>query len=806
MNRSPNNEFNPPKIIDLRPQVKRAVTAWYDLTAVRFLAFLIHLVMRFFIVVVGLLYRFLRLIGLFIVDLFFGIKNIFTDIKYAGTESGLILKRFLLVSLNLLLVIPRTLVVFLKRSFNLTSKTFKQVDRGIKRETKTLVRPRAKKHSLLFGVVNFIFILLVLASPFLLYNVWQKFTPVRTLALESTKSAISNLLFGANLISQQDFIGAEKVFNQASGNFIQAQENLKEINHSLLNIASVLPNDDFRLASESKSLLAAGSLAAQIGANLASAIAPVADKNTISFLDHFSAQTIEAIEEADTLVKTLKKINSDNLPTAYRAQFANLLSQVELLGPSLQEAVDLANQAAIFLGKKIDKRYLLVFQNNSEKRGPGGFIGSFALVDFSQGKMVKLTVPKGGSYDTEAGFYKKIIAPEPLWLVQPLWHFWDANWWPDWPKSAQKLEWFYEKSDGPTVDGVISLTPKVIEEILHVHGPVDMTKDYGVIITADNFWEVVQTFSEQKPDVTKEPKKIIGDLMSKLMTDLPQDLNTAKVLALVEVLEKNLDEKHILFYLHDQSLQSSVEQFGWDGAIKNTNQDYLLVTSTNIGGQKSDRAIKEDIKYRTEVLPDGQIIANLTISRQHTAYKNQPFIGVRNVSWMRIYVPQNSQLISSSGWRQPEQSYFEEPESNWQFDSDLNNERQAKVEPISGTKIYEENNKTVLANWSMVDPGQTIVLELKYRLPFTLTYTETPKDLITKIKNYFSPPTKPSYSLLVQKQPGATQTTFTSDLVINQGWQSFWHYPNDLQVTNQGWSITRALETDLYFIVLFDKK
>jgi len=77
-----------------------------------------------------------------------------------------------------------------------------------------------------------------------------------------------------------------------------------------------------------------------------------------------------------------------------------------------------------------------------------------------------MEVPSGGGYDTEAGLTEFIAAPEPLHLVDPLWHFWDANWWPDWEKSAKKLMWFYEKSDGPTVDGVISITPTVIEKII----------------------------------------------------------------------------------------------------------------------------------------------------------------------------------------------------------------------------------------------------------------------------------------------------------------------------------------------------
>jgi hypothetical protein len=340
---------------------------------------------------------------------------------------------------------------------------------------------------------------------------------------------------------------------------------------------------------------------------------------------------------------------------------------------------------------------------------------------------LNISVPKGGTYDTEAGLLERIVAPKPLWLLNPLWHFWDANWWPDWPTTARKLQWFYEKSDGPTVDGVISLTPTVIERLLAIHGPVDMTKEYGVIITAENFWSVTQAFSEQKPSVTKEPKKIIGDLMTRLSDDLPKNMSPEKTFALISMFETSLDQKQILLYFNNKELEQTVSSFGWDGKMKDTDNDYLMVTSTNIGGQKTDRVISETIDHTTEILPDGRIIDTLILTRQHTGIKRELFTGVRNVDWLRVYVPQNSKLIAASGFKQPDASYFSSPESTWKEDPDLQNENQASTDPESGTKMYSENGKTVFANWSMLDPGETIQIRLQYELPFRIS-AKTPGD------------------------------------------------------------------------------
>jgi len=754
MNNHYNNRPVPPdNIIDLRNLHKeRLKTAWYDLTAVRFIRYIFSVLVSLCIML--------------------------------GELAG---------------------EVFKKRAKNKITETVKEAKKEFIEETKVFSSPSRKKHSYIFKLVNFLFILCLIASPFLVYGAWRVTSSWRSNLLIKVEVAFSGLFEAKDFLQQENFNGAQDAFKTAGENFIAAQESLKDINQGLLELASILPNEKVKLASESKRVLAAGKISARLGADLAAAVSPTPQTNILGILERFNANAIPASEEAESLYQEMNKINVDNLPEEYREQFINLRKQAELLAPGLKEAVELSKRSLVFLGKNNDKRYLLVFQNNSEKRASGGFLGSFALVDVKKGQITNLTVPKGGSYDTEAGLYKRIIAPEPLWLVNPLWHFWDANWWPDWPTTARKLEWFYEKSDGPTVDGVISLTPTVIERLLAVHGPVDMTKDYGVVIDSNNFWELTQTFSEQKPDVTKEPKKIIGDLMTKLLEDIPKDMSQEKLLSLISVFESSLDEKHIMIYFNDPTLESSVKYFGWDGSVKETNKDYLMVVSSNIGGQKSDRMIKETINHQAEILPDGSIVVNLKIRREHTAPKNQQFVGFRNVNWLRIYVPEGSHLISSSGWRQPEQSYFSYPEKNWEEDPDLSNERNAITDPASSTKIYKEDNKTVFANWSMIDPGETAEIDLRYELPFKLS-TEKKTDWLNKLKDYFEILPSYKYSLLVQKQPGSQGTILNSSYKVSNGWEPIWNYPNDLKVDENGWNLEKTLDSDIFINILFHKQ
>ncbi len=692
---------------------------------------------------------------------------------------------------------------FTKTLGRIVSETAEQGAAGLRKDLRA-IRPElpSRPRSLAFGMVNFLLTVAIFIVPIFLYAQYRSLDSTRSRILDKTMGAVSSLFSAAGLLEEQKLPEANDAFSRAAGNFLEAQNELSAFNGLLLEAAKLLPSDTARQAGSSRHILAAGELSSRLGQKLTQAITtpPGQQPSVAVFIANFITRAEEALPDARQLEKEVAAIDPQAVPEPYRAQFTDLATKAAFLSGSLEEAVDLARQASVFLGDQTDKRYLLVFQNNSEMRGSGGFLGSYALVDLSRGEIKNLVVPKGGSYDTEAGLSRLVAAPEPLRLLNPLWHFWDANWWPDWPTSARKLQWFYENSNGPTVDGVISLTPDVIEGLIEVIGPIDLTKEYGVIITPENFWPVTQAFSEQKPAVTKEPKKIIGDLMTKIMEELPKRLTPDMTMKLVAMAETKLTQKQVLIYFNDRNLQASVKRFGWSGEIDRTDGDYLMVANSNIGGQKTDRVIRETLKHNAKILPDGSIVDTLTIIREHTGVKNELFTGVRNVNWLRAYVPQGSTLLSASGFAVPDAAYFQEADPAWELDEDLKSERAAATDPESGTKIYTEAGKTVFANWTMVDPGQTSVTTFTYRLPFSIAATE-PDGWFDKLKQLIVIDRAERYSLLVQKQPGAATTALETSLETTL--PTAWNYPADMEHEGAIWSYAAPLESDILTTFLF---
>jgi len=681
------------------------------------------------------------------------------------------------------------------------------------------------------SVLFFAFLLLILILPLKFFDFYQALNirELKNQVLGAGGRAIADLRRASESIQELDFNKASLNFSQAGSNFLDINNQLAEINNSLLALARLVPNEKIRFASEGKHLARAGEAVSNLGENLSLAFASLINKeqldynfangkisfvddyrkhNTLDVINNFIFYIGQALVDAARVNASLFEISVRSVPRDYRDEFQLLCEKSRIFENGLREFHNLANLAKIFLGEEKDKRYLVVFQNNTEMRASGGFLGSFALVDFSQGSIKNIEVPQGGSYDLKSGLEELVHTPDPMLLIGSRWYFHDANWWPDWPTTARKLMWFYEKSGGPSVDGVISFTPTVFENFLKIFGPLDLQDKYSITLNSNNFWQAVQSVVES-PEArqTRKPKKIIGDILAKLINEAPKRINPEMLTKLLVLGEESLSEKHILFYFRDQVLQDEVLKYGWDGKISETSRDYLAVINTNIMGEKSDRKMQEIINHQAEIQANGDIINTLEIKRIHTGHVGEFLSGVRNVNWMRIYVPQGSELLEASGFRAPDEKYFKKANPDFKIDPLIaKTEALAKVDMESGSKIYNEGDKTVFANWSMVNPGKTATIYVKYKLPFNVL-----KDRLSSKKSWrsllgFGQNQKYIYSLLVQKQSGSIGSKINSQVILDNNFYVLGRRPENIKVNYQGWDINSVLDTDKYWGIVFEER
>lgn len=670
------------------------------------------------------------------------------------------------------------------------------------------------------SLFSFIVLLFLLVLPFKAFSYYQSLdlSQLEGKVLGISEKAISDLKKAAQSFSELNMEGAQVHFSQAGNNFIQAQKELQEINNILLKLSRFAPGEKAKLASISKEVLAAGELASRMGNNLTGALDSLLkidfegeEKKIIQRIEGFEKEIAKAEENGEELNRILKNIDSEVLPKEYRSEFLGLREKISNFNRFVAELSNLTEKIKIFLGEEQDRKYLLVFQNSGELRATGGFMGSFALLEFSQGELENIEVPQGGSYDVDGSLNRLIAAPKPLQLVSNRWYFRDSNWWPDWSTSAQKIRWFYENSGGPTVDGVISFTPEVLGSILEITGPLDLREDYGIIITKDNFWDGIRkAIEEEKKEGDHKPKKIISSIFQRLIEKIPENLNRENLVNFLDESRGHLEAKNILFYFDIPELQKEVEKRSWAGRIKETGKDYLAVINTNIAGGKSDRQISQVIDHQAEIQEDGTVIDTLRIEKKHLGATSQYYYGNRNVNWLRVYVPEGSKLLEARGFEKPNEIYFEEPDDSWEKDPLIKKEEEfSRKDPSSNTLIYPEQGKTVFANWTMLDPGESQVIYFKYELPFKVRPEEEQKNLWQeweeKLTGSDSKKLLP-YSLFVQKQPGARDVKLHSRLNLAKDYEILWTFPREVEERNKAWSYSGDLIKDKFLATLLSSR
>lgn len=567
---------------------------------------------------------------------------------------------------------------------------------------------------------------------------------------------------------------------------------LNEVNAVAVAVSKAIPQTS-QYYDAARKLIYAGEEASRAGELLSKGLVRAMETRAtypIERLELFAVYLDEARPHIALALEHIHAIDAAKLPPDMQVKVAEAEELLDAVDASVTELTDLYELMIPMLGRDHQRRYLLVFQNPSELRPTGGFMGSIADIIIDRGELKKIFVPGGGPYDLQAQLTARVAPPEPLSLIASRWEFQDANWFPDFPSAAEKIRWFWSKAGQPTVDGVISVNAPVVIELLKVTGPIDMP-EYGKTITAENFMLETQKAVEVEYDREEnKPKKFIGDLMPKLMERL-KDSDNEQWLALANVMIDALERKDIQIALSNEDEEAKVEALGWNGRLKDAPGDSLAVIGANIAGQKTDLVIDESVRVETDIGTDGRITNTVTVTRTHHGVKGEPFYGVNNVTYLRLYAPEGSELLAADGFSPPDQALFDEVPDYERPDADLGALVKKKGKGPGGADITNEFGRTAFGGWVQVDVGETVVTTFTYRLPFTAF------DLARKLSRGIDDPrAEAAYIMLYTSQSGKPDRAIQVEINYPDNWQTSW---SNLQFEEEG-----AWDRDRVTGLLFD--
>ncbi len=655
-----------------------------------------------------------------------------------------------------------------------------------------------------------IFLLVSLPFPTIGYYNNLRDTSIRVVE-ESTNAFLS--LQSSTVAALQANIGqAQYDLNLALDSFGTANSILEKEHQAIQYVAGLLPIVGKQVTGR-QHLLVAGHHLALGNTYLVKGINEVEKQADLSMTDKIAMlrdHLRSAIPQYEEALVELSSIDEKIVPVEYQQSFKEFKLLFTAFVNDMQDLVDLAQSLDTIFGSDDLRRYMLVFQNNHELRPTGGFMGSFAVMDVQKGKLMNLDIPGGGTYDIQGQLSEYVKPPLPLQLINKRWEFQDANWFPDFPSTAQKIQWFYEHGEGITVDGVIAINASVLERLLKVLGPIS-SGEYDMVIASDNALSDIQYQVEFGYDKEEnKPKKVLSDLADQFLGKMFNS-EVTNVVRLMTELHEALGQKEIQVYFNDSFAQNKLGSFGWTGELVDSgdNQDYLMVVNTNIYGQKSDAKIDQLVEHQAVVQKDGSVIDTVVVTRKHNGHPGEMFYGVNNVDYIRVYTPQGSRLVDAGGFIYPPEDSFKVPEQWYEDDKDLlANEVEVAIHANTGTRITNEFGKTAFGNWTMVEPGHTTVTYFVYKLPFKLSLDEKKVgDDLDKWKTIFDgDSSKPvsRYSLAVQKQSGI-DSGFSSRIIYPEDWSPVWQSSNELELALNGAEFTTVLDIDMVVGVVMER-
>jgi len=313
-----------------------------------------------------------------------------------------------------------------------------------------------------------------------------------------------------------------------------------------------------------------------------------------------------------------------------------------------KKELDVVNQLVqkLTASDNIERKFLILLQNNYELRPGGGFLGQYAIIKIKNGAMISLLVEDANLLDQR--ITADIPTPYPLKRMLQLkkWKFRDSNFSPDFPTNVEKAKYFMRLAGGTTnFDGVIAVNSDVFNNVLALTGPITVpgfTGEFNSNNGALLLEEKVEKIYIMNPEIDTQNRKEIMKKMAPIIAD--KLFNLGNVTKIAELVHNEMKNRNIMLNFTDPEMQKLAESVHWDGTVtKDWGGDYLMLVDANMGSLKTDYYMKREITYNVDLTTE-KPTATLNILYKNTA----PYGDWRTSdyhTYLRIYSPRGSDFL-----------------------------------------------------------------------------------------------------------------------------------------------------------------
>lgn len=250
------------------------------------------------------------------------------------------------------------------------------------------------------------------------------------------------------------------------------------------------------------------------------------------------------------------------------------LAQAEELVSLYQKNPDVLTALKAMLGVDGNRTYLLAAQNSAEIRASGGFPGAMGVLRIQDGILTMQDFKKVYdvlSYVTPAEahitsqetnlFHGGLSAPR------------DADYCPDFERVAYIWALGYEAKQKEAVDGVIAMTPVLVQRLLDAMDE-EITLFDGLTMDGNNACRVLQYDlyykyfgREYVANATVLTDQLFADAAKKATLLLLDHLSCEELSRYLDVAGESLDDRTMMIWMKNEEEQAIIQKLNWGGGL-----------------------------------------------------------------------------------------------------------------------------------------------------------------------------------------------------------------------------------------------
>lgn len=379
------------------------------------------------------------------------------------------------------------------------------------------------------------------------------------------------------------------------------------------------------------------------------------DLASLSAMQPDLEDTASLLEEA---IVDIDEVRTGWLVPQIDTRLADLNDEMADVVPEARVAADAARVVPGLLGADGPRRYFVAFGSPAESRELGGFVGSWAVIEFNDGNLDLVEAGRiRDLYELVRGNGRLAPGDYPLWYAggsQP--DIWPQNIAssPELSVVAQASREIFDGIGGGPIDGFIYLDGYVLGDVLELSGPITIEDLDGRISAsnADDFFFDQQYRLLERDEVKNELGAIFDTVVGQLLDrELPGPERLGRILGPVarqgrlQIATFDDDENAFLASIY---LQRTFE-------VSPVAVDSVAVIQRNGSQSKLDLYLHRDITYDVEVDDDGLLTGTITVELTSSIPADAPSyaLGRDDPGWnlvlLSLYTPHSTRSARIDG-------------------------------------------------------------------------------------------------------------------------------------------------------------